>query len=103
MNPLKFREAVIERLREDRKRFARENERLCKKIRELEGRREVTQEELILSEKNNVEDAVRKLGLTATIDVCSAYREGYERGLRRAWERSGCTDDTISMLMQQEL
>ena len=93
---LKFREQVIGLLREDRKRFARENERLCIRIRELEGRQPVTQDDLI--KQDSVENVVRKLGLTPTVDVCAAYREGFERALRRI----GCTDGTIKMLTQEE-
>ena len=91
----------VDVLREDRKRFARENERLCIRIRELEGRQPVTQDDLI--QQDSVEGVVRSLGLTPTIDVCAAYREGFERGLRRAWKRSKCTDETIEMFVGQEL
>jgi len=101
MNPIEFREQVIGVLREDRKRFARENERLCVRIRELEGRQPVTQDDLI--QQDSVEGIVRSLGLTPTIEVCVAYRVGYERGLRRAWKRSGCTDQTIENLVEQEI
>jgi len=100
MNPIEFREQVIGVLREDRKRFARENERLCIRIRELEGRQPVTQDDLI--QQDSVEGVVRSLGLTPTIDVCAAYREGFERGLRRAWKRSGCTDQTIENFVKLE-
>ena len=93
---LKFREQVIGLLREDHKRFARENERLCIRIRELEGRQPVTQDDLI--KQDSVENVVRKLGLTPTIDVCAAYREGFERALRRV----GCMDGTVKMLLNEE-
>ena len=38
------------------------------------------------------------LGLTPTIDVCAAYREGYERALRRI----GCMDGTVKMLLEED-
>jgi hypothetical protein len=93
---LTFREEVIGLLREDRKRFARENERLCIRIRELEGRQPVTQDDLI--KQDVVENIVRNLGLTPTIEVCAAYREGFERALRRV----GCMDGTVKMLLNEE-
>ena len=93
---LTFREEVIGLLREDRKRFARENERLCIRIRELEGRQPVTQDDLI--KQDSVENVVRNLGLTPTVDVCAAYREGFERALRRV----GCMDGTVKMLLNEE-
>jgi hypothetical protein len=86
----------VDVLREDRKRFARENERLCIRIRELEGRQPVTQDDLI--KQDTVENIVRNLGLTPTVDVCAAYREGFERALKR----TGCTDGTIKMLQAEE-
>ena len=95
IDPLAFREQVIGVLRADRQRFARENERLCIRIRELEGRQPVTHDELM--KQDSVEGIVRKLGLTPTVDVCAAYREGFERALKRV----GCTDGTIKMLEQE--
>lgn len=93
---LTFREEVIGVLRADRQRFARENERLCIRIRELEGRQPVTQDDLI--KQDNVEGIVRNLGLTPTVEVCAAYREGFERALRRI----GCMEGTVKMLSQED-
>ena len=56
----------------------------------------MTQDDLI--KQDSVENVVRKLGLTPTVDVCAAYREGFERALRRV----GCMDGTVKMLLNEE-